>query len=271
MKRILVLLLAVVLLASFASCSKKEENANTDNSDSSQTDNISLSSTPDESSSSVIDESKGETNEKCAFCLDMEGHDRKCDTCGYWIHEKGEVWTKEVPENLKVTLVDYRVNYKVIEKIGDAIYIKEYLNEDDYKNGGNYYETFVTLTVQKNRDHYNNVDTEWRDNGFATKFGDVYEMFAVEVLQNLTGTSLSSTVEKCLDAASVGTETVAGKECTVKEYEGNFGTKYKVWMYNNIPLKTAQMDTNTETEYKTMYEIFEWDTSITEFSAEMPQ
>ncbi len=271
MKKVLALILAVLMLASLAACSKKEENTSADSSNDSKTDDTSVSSaTPDESSAYVADESKDVATEKCAYCLDMEGHDRKCDTCGSWVYEKGEVWTTEVPENLKVTVIDYLFNYQIIEKIGDKIYIKEYLNEEDYKTGENYYETVVTLTEQKSRDHYNNVDTEWRDNGFATKFGDVYEMFAVRVLQELDGSSLSRTVEKCLDIAPMGTETVAGKECAVKEYEGNFGYKYKVWMYGNIPLKTAQMDTNTETEYKVMYEMLEWDTAITEFSVELP-
>lgn len=264
MKKLFAFLLVAVMVLSLAACGGQERKP-------SGSGNIPGASRTDKNNPSDDEGNPSGTAEKCAFCFDMEGNDRKCDTCGHWIHEKGEAWTKEVPDNLKAVILDYRYNYQVIEKVGDQLYIKEFLSKEDYENDGDYIESFVTMTAEQNRDYYNDEHSAWRTNGFAIKYGDVYEMFAVKVLQNLVGSSLSSTVEECLAAPASGAETVAGKECVIKEYDGFFGMKYKVWMWNNLPLKKAQMDTNADTEYTVMYEILKWNTDITEFSQEMPQ
>ncbi len=259
MKKIIIFSIAIMTILSLAACNDQSTDTT-----------IPQDSKPGTSQTDITDETDaGNVNigsEKCVFCLDMKGNDRKCDECGNWIHEKGEVWTKEVPENLKASLTDHLNNYYTIEKIGDELYIKYWLNEKDYNENKNFSEEHITMTEHYNR---NGEGSEWRENGFPIKYGDVYELFAIKVMQNLTGSALSSTVESCLEAPAVGNEIVAGKDCVIKEYDGNFGIKYKVWMWNNIPLKKAQIDTNTDEDYKTMYEFSDWNTDITAFSVDL--
>ncbi len=262
MKKTLTGILALLMAVTLIACSTP---ADTPSGDNDTTDAPSENETVAGDDQGGGDETQKGTTEKCMFCVDVEGNDRKCDTCGYWIHEKGEAWTKEVPANVKITVVDYHDFYYQIEKIGDGYYIKSWLNKADYESGIDYTEEYITMTKR-----YNRRDGQWEESSFTVKYGDAYEMFALHALLYLSGNSLSDQVERALEATTVGNETVIGKDCVIKEYDGYFGIKYKIWLNGNMPLKTAQMDTNSETEYKTMFEVLGWDESITAFSTDVP-
>ncbi len=269
MKKTLALLLALMLLLSvtLVSCDIGNSSDETSSGDSQTT-----QPSGDEGEKNTSDKG-GNTvgGEKCYFCLDMEGNDRKCDVCGSWVHAKGEVWTGEVPENVQVTLVDFRGNYRVIEMVGEEVYVRMWLDEEAFLAEEDCYEDYFTMTKQYYRNKKNTDNSGWVENKLAIQYGDRYELFAIQVLQYLSGSGLSDTMEAALEATDAGTEIIAGKTCTLKEYEGYFGVKYRVWLWNNMPLKKAQMDTNTETEYVVTYEVKEWDTSITAISGDKPQ
>ena len=208
------------------------------------------------------------SQEDCAFCFDIEGGDRKCDDCGKWVYPDGEVWTQEVPANLRVVVSDDKFYYAV-EKIGEEFYIQMWSNKTSMDNGETPNEDFVRLNKRFGRYRDNANQPEWTENVYQTEYADVYELFAVNVLQSLSGTTISSMVEKCKDVASSGTETIAGKDCVVKEYDGLFGTKYKVWFWNNMPLKQMYKDQSMD-DYEVLFEIHEWDDTITAFSTNVP-
>ncbi len=264
MKKLLALLLALIMLISFAACDE-DKNDDTEAEDPDKTEEVIDNNTDGT-------EKPGDTTtsaEKCIICFDMASpSDRKCDTCGNWVHPDGEAWTAEVPENLKVSVVDNSFYYEV-EKIGEEFYVKMWSSKAEKDGGTLPYEDFVKLDESFTRNLGNAAQTEWSKASFQMKYADVYELFAVKVLQNLVGSSVSQMLEDCKDVASSGTETIAGKECVIKEYSNMFGTTYKVWFWNNMPLKKVYKDTN-QTEYNTMWEIYEWDTSITAFSSDMP-
>ncbi len=259
MKKILAMLLALVMVLALAACGEQggtPSGGNTDTPGSSQGD-----------SGDGNDNGSG-SKEDCVLCIDVEGNDRKCDTCGKWIYPDGEAWTDEVPDNLKVTVEDSNFCY-VVEKIGEEVYVKMWSDKSEMDKGETPYEDFIRLTESFTRFKGNAAQAEWSKTSFQTKYADVYELFAVKVLQSLSGTTISNVVDDCKDVVSSGTEKIAGKDCVIKEYEGLFGTKYKVWFWNNMPMKRMYQDQNMD-KLEVMFEIHEWDDTITSFSSDMP-
>ncbi len=269
MKKLIALLLAFIMLLSFAACELGGEDG-TEAKDPEKTEDIKNNDNTDDNNKD--DPTPGTTTaEKCYFCYDLSSpSDRKCDECGNWVYPYGEIWTSEVPENLKV-LVDDGTFFYAVEKIGEEFYVKMWSDKSEMDKGTVPYEDFYRLTEHYARYTAGNADqAEWSTkNAFQTKYADVYELFAVAILQNLAGGTVSAMIEDCKDIASSGTETIAGKECVIKEYSSLFGTEYKVWFWNNMPLKKMYKDTNM-TEYSLLWEIYEWDASITAFSSDMP-
>lgn len=264
MKRIFALLLALVMCLSLAACGGGDKGGAPSGSST-------LPSSTDPGSLQTADQGGNNPSGKCDICMDFEGHDRKCDVCGNWMYEKGEAWTAEVPENVRVVLLDETNNYQVVEMIGDKVYSKDYYDKESYENEGDRLENFLTLSKGYERSYYNGAyDTQWTEKNFTMTYGDRYGLFAVEVLKWSGGDYLSQTVETLLEASDAGSETVAGRDCVIKEYE-SFGTSYRLWMWNNLPLKSAQKYTDSEEEYKVTFEIVEWDESITAFSSDMPE
>ncbi len=257
MKKFIATLLALVFMLTFTACGGEGSGTQ------SETENSGGSVL--ENSGSIIGDVSGTGTGECYLCIDYEDPtDRKCDTCGNWIYPKGEVWTNAVPDNVKVTVEDNNFFY-IIEKIGDKFYTKMWSDKSSYEKGEEPYEDFTLLDMAYNR----NPGGEWKEASFIITYADVYELFAVEILQVLTGSTVSSNVQECLDVPAVKTETIAGKECQVKEYDGLFGVKYRVWFWNNLPLKKEHKNTDSD-DFELLYEIYEWDTGITEFSTDVP-
>ncbi len=267
MKKLIIVLLALALAFACVSCDDKE-NPSGDGSTPSASqggNNGGINSTDggDKDSSSA-------SGEKCLVCFDYDSpNDRKCDECGNWVYPDGEAWTAEVPENLRVAVADGNFYYEV-EKIGEEFYVKMWSDKASMEKGDIPYEDFVRLTERYARYLGNENQSEWSKSAFQTKYADVHELFAVEVLKNLGGIAVSTMLDDCKDVSSSGNEVVAGKECVIKEYASVFGTEYKVWFWNNMPLKKIYRDAD-DTEYGLLWEIYEWDTSITEFSTDIPQ
>ena len=268
MKKLFALLLAMMMIFSLAACG---ENNKTDP----DKDNPGVSQSGENNDDKGGAENNGgeennggSSQEDCAICFDLEGGDRKCDDCGKWVYPDGEVWTQEVPANLRAVVSDDKFYYAV-EKIGEEFYVQMWSNKTSMDNGETPYEDFVRLNKRFGRYKDNANNPDWTENVYQTEYADVYELFAVEVLTSLSGTTISSMVEKCKDVASSGTETIAGKDCVVKEYDGLFGTKYKVWFWNNMPLKQMYKDQSMD-DYEVLFEIHEWDDTITAFSTNVP-
>ena len=266
MKKLLALLLVGMMIFSLAACGNNEPPSGSEGDKPGTSQNAENNGGDDDASG----ENKGDgSQEDCAICFDLEGGDRKCDDCGKWVYPDGEVWTQEVPANLRAVVSDDKFYYAV-EKIGEEFYIQMWSNKTSMDNGEIPNEDFVRLNKRFGRYKDNANNPDWTENVYQTEYADVYELFAVEVLTCLSGTTISSMVEKCKDVASSGTETIAGKECVVKEYDGLFGTKYKVWFWNNMPLKQMYKDQGMD-EYEVLFEIHEWDDTITAFSTNVPE
>ena len=270
MKKLLALLLVGMMIFSLAACGE-----NTDN-PSGNENNPGTSQTGEENNNGGTENNSGAENnggssqEDCAFCFDIEGSDRKCDDCGKWVYPDGEVWTQDVPTNLRVVVSDSKLFYYVVEKIGEEFYVQMWSNKESMDKGETPSEDFVRINKRFGRYKDNANNPDWTENVYQTEYADVYELFAVNVLQSLSGTTISSMVEECKDVSSSGTETIAGKDCVVKEYDGLFGTKYKVWFWNNMPLKKMYKDQGMD-EYEVLFEIHEWDDTITAFSTNVPE
>ncbi len=266
MKKLFALLLALMMVFALAACGNNETPSGSEGDKPSTSQNVENNGGDDDASG----ENKGDgSQEDCAICFDLEGGDRKCDDCGKWVYPDGEVWTQEVPANLRVVVSDDKFYYAV-EKIGEEFYIQMWSNKTSMDNGETPNEDFVRLNKRFGRYKDNANNPDWTENVYQTEYADVYELFAVNVLQSLSGTTISSMVEECKDVSSSGTETIAGKECVVKEYDGLFGTKYKVWFWNNMPLKKMYKDQGMD-EYEVLFEIHEWDDTITAFSTNVPE
>ena len=267
MKKLLALLLAVMMIFSLAACGNNEPPSGSEGDKPGTSQNVENNGGDDDASG----ENKGDgSQEDCAICFDLEGGDRKCDDCGKWVYPDGEVWTQEVPANLRVVVSDSKLFYYVVEKIGEEFYVQMWSNKESMDKGETSYEDFVRITESFGRYKDNAAQPEWTKNTYQREYADVYELFAVNVLQSLSGTTISSMVDECKDVPSSGTETIAGKDCIVKEYDGLFGTKYKVWYWNNMPLKQMYKDQGMD-EYEVMFEIHEWDDTITAFSTNVPE
>ena len=263
MKKLFALLLALMMVFALAACGEKTDNP------SGNENNPGTSQNGGENNNGGTENNGGSSQEDCAFCFDIEGGDRKCDECGNWVYPDGEVWTQDVPANLRVVVDDNKFYYAV-EKIGEEFYVQMWSNKESMDKGETPYEDFVRLNKSFGRYKDNANNPDWTENVYQTEYADVYELFAVKVLQSLGGTTISSMVEECKDVASSGTETIAGKDCVVKEYDGLFGTKYKVWFWNNMPLKKMYKDQGMD-EYEVLFEIHEWDDTITAFSTNVPK
>ncbi len=215
------------------------------------------------------DPSDKPADEDCVICFDLATPiDRKCDTCGKWIYPDGEAWTAEIPQNLKVIVADSNFFY-VVEKIGDAFYIRMWSDRASYEKGDTPYEDYGKIDARYTRYKGNNATTEWEKQNYMSNYADLPELFAIEVFRSLGGTVISDLLTECKKVTTAGTETLIGKECAIKEYSGLFGTEYKVWLWNSIPLKRVYKEAN-DTEYKLAWEIYEWDTTITAFSTDVP-
>ncbi len=269
MKNLFLLLLSLMLVLALAACNDSAdtpENTDSPGTSDNSGDNKDTSGSGG-SESSTPSESK--PTEECVLCYDIEGLvDRKCDKCGGWIHPNGEVWTNEVPENLSITVDDGKFFYAV-EKIGEDFYVKMWSGKEEMDNGDIPYEDFVRLNKRYTRFKGNAAQSEWSDDTFQTKYADVYELFAVLALQSLNGSTISSMIEDCEEVTSSGTEMVAGKNCVIKEYDGLFGNKYKVWLWNNMPLKRMYKNQNMD-NFEIMYEIHEWNDTLAGFSTDIP-
>ena len=267
MKKLLALLLAVMMIFSLVACGNNETPSSSegDNPGTSQNGNVNNNGGDDAGEENDNDGSQ----EDCAICFDLEGGDRKCDECGKWVYPDGEAWTQEVPANLRVVVSDSKLFYYVVEKIGEEFYVQMWSNKESMDKGETPSEDFVRLNKRFGRYKDNANNPDWTENVYQTEYADVYELFAVEVLTCLGGTTISSMVEECKDVASSGTETIAGKDCVVKEYDGLFGTKYKVWFWNSMPLKRMYKDQGMD-DYEVLFEIHEWDDTITAFSTNVP-
>ena len=266
MKKLLAIILAALMLISLAACGNNETPSGSEN-------NPGTSQSGDQGSTENQggeENNGGSSKEACAFCFDIEGSDRKCDDCGNWVYPDGEVWTQDVPANLRVVVSDSKLFYYVVEKIGEEFYVQMWSNKESMDKGETPNESFVRLNKSFGRYKDNANNPDWTENVYQIEYADVYELFAVNVLQSLSGNTISSMVDECKDVASSGTETIAGKECVVKEYDGLFGTKYKVWFWNNMPLKQMYKDQGMD-EYEVLFEIHEWDDTITAFSTNVPE
>ncbi len=265
MKKIFTFLLAVMLMLSITACNGDGNTADNKNTDTAaKTDEVTEGDETEKQGESTV------ASEKCAFCYDLETpSDRKCDNCGSWINPDGEAWTAQVPVNLKVIVEDSSFCYAV-EKIGEEFYVKMWSDKAEMEKEEVPYEDFARLTERYNRYKKNTAQTEWTKGAVQTKYADVYELFAIEVLRNLNGSAVSKTVEECKTVEPSGTEAVAGKECVIKEYSSVFGTQYKVWLWNDMPMKKMYKDTD-DTDFNLMWEIYEWNTEIAAFSSDMPE
>ena len=272
MKKLFALLLAMMMMIfSLAACGEsKTTDSDKDSSTASRSDDGSVNR-DENSTDNGGNEDDGDVGSKeaCAFCIDIEGSDRKCDDCGNWVYPDGEVWTQDVPANLRVVVDDNKFYYAV-EKVGEEFYVQMWSNKSSMDNGETPNEDFVRINKSFGRYKDNANNPDWTENVYQTEYADVYELFAVKVLQSLSGNTISSMVDECKDVASSGTETIAGKDCVVKEYDGLFGTKYKVWFWNNMPLKKMYKDQGMD-EYEVLFEIHEWDDTITAFSTNVPE
>ncbi len=263
MKKVFAILLSLTLVLSLAACGEPEE---TKASGSQKPEQSSPSESKDSQPSQSEEPPSSTSAETCVLCYDLEAPaDRKCDTCGNWVYPQGEAWTQQVPENVKVTMEDNSFFY-VVEKIGEGFYIQMWSSQASFENNEAPYEDYMTLDTAYTR---NPGETEWKEASFKTTYADVYNLFAVKALGALTGSGVSQTVEDCLELEAVGTETIAGKECTIKEYESLFGTQYRVWFWENLPIKEEYQDTSMDS-FEILYQVLEWDDTITEFSTQVP-
>ena len=272
MKKLFAFLIALMMIFSLAACGEsKTTDSDKDSSTASRSDDGSVNR-DENSTDNGGNEDDGDVGSKedCAFCFDIEGNDRKCDDCGNWVYPDGEVWTQDVPTNLRVVVSDSKLFYYVVEKIGEEFYVQMWSNKESMDKGETPSEDFVRINKRFGRYKDNANNPDWTENVYQTEYADVYELFAVNVLQSLSGTTISSMVEECKDVSSSGTETIAGKDCVVKEYDALFGTKYKVWFWNNMPLKKMYKDQGMD-EYEVLFEIHEWDDTITAFSTNVPE
>ncbi len=263
MKKIFAILICASVVLSLAACgviTEKPENSN---------DDISTEASKPANNESKPDNSQ--TTEKCYVCLDVDAPiDRKCDKCGNWVYPDGEGWTSEIPANLKMLITTSSGDYNVVEKIGDEYFIKQWFSKASYDENGTRFENYATIDKSYDRTGSDDTMNEWKETSYKTTYGDKAELFARKAMGRLSGSSISQTVSNCKETSSIGTETVAGLECQMYEFTGNFGTEYKVWLCGNMPIKELYKDQSMD-EFKVLYEILEWDTSITEFSEEMPK
>ncbi len=269
--KILAWILACMMLLALAACDSGTEPPSGDGQDTTTKETDPTDSTVDGQDAPT--ETEGDELGACGgFCYDLESPaDRKCDQCGNWIHPKGEVWTSEIPENIRVVLNGSTFGndgHTIVEKLGDRFYVKEWIMLGMYEEDLTPDEFYITLDKTMSRNLGNESQKEWGEAMSSRTYGDVYQICAKYIFGGHTGGTMSQMISECLEISSEGTETIAGKECVIKTYEG-FGTVYRLWLWNNIPLKMEYRMTN-ETEYTLSYEILEWDTGITAFSEAMP-
>ena len=171
-----------------------------------------------------------------------------------------------LPQNVKIVYDDGIYQY-VAYKIGDDYYVgKQYLPDSAlgqyssgmieqkyYKKNGNVWDVY-TMDIG---DSDWVKDTEWQENDITYLEKDVFDFIVC--------------IDDVEEAVEIGTQTVAGKNCTVYELDtGYYREVYYVDEESNLIYK-SEFYYDTTTLYKA-YEITEFNTTVTSFGdVELPQ
>ena len=170
-----------------------------------------------------------------------------------------------IPQNVKIVYDDDIYQY-VIYKIGEDYYVgKQYLPDSDlgqyssgmieqkyYKKNGNVWDVY-TIDIG---DSDWIKDTDWQENDKYYLESDVFDfMVSIDDLE---------------DAVETGTQTVAGKNCTIYELDtGYYKTVYYVDEESKLIFKS---EIYYDTTLGIAYEITEFNTAVTSFEdVELPQ